>query len=269
MQLIKPNVREAGSGPAVVCIHASASAGGQWRALMERLADRFRVIAVDLYGCGRTPAWPGERPMRLEDEVALLEPVFAGAGERFHLVGHSYGGAVALKAALAHRERLASLVLFEPVLFSALVAEAPRSDAAREIVAIRDDTTRLVGEGRLEASAERFIDYWMGKGAWEGTPAERRGGLAQAMRSVIPQWQAAFGEPAALRAIGAIDVPVLLLTGARSKASARAVTRLVAGVLPRVSVEELPDAGHMAPVTQPDKVNPLIDRFLGTSTQEK
>src|SRR5262245_10400743 len=50
--------REAGSGTAVVCIHSSASTSGQWRPLMEYLADRFRVIAVDLYGSGKTAAWP-------------------------------------------------------------------------------------------------------------------------------------------------------------------------------------------------------------------
>ena len=50
MQPQAPYFREAGSGTSVVCIHSSASSSGQWRALMERLADRFRVIAVDLYG---------------------------------------------------------------------------------------------------------------------------------------------------------------------------------------------------------------------------
>ena len=46
-------LREAGRGPAVVCIHASASSSAQWRPLMDRLADRYRVLAVDLYGSGK------------------------------------------------------------------------------------------------------------------------------------------------------------------------------------------------------------------------
>jgi pimeloyl-ACP methyl ester carboxylesterase len=50
MQPQTPYFREAGSGTSVVCIHSSASSSGQWRALMERLAGQFRVIAVDLYG---------------------------------------------------------------------------------------------------------------------------------------------------------------------------------------------------------------------------
>jgi pimeloyl-ACP methyl ester carboxylesterase len=135
-----PYFREAGSGTSVVCIHSSASSSGQWRTLMERLADRFRVIAVDLYGSGKTAAWPQGQPMHLDDEVALLSSVFRAAGDRFHLIGHSFGGAIALKAALANRDRVLSLVLYEPVLFSVLIADAPDSAAAREIFAVRDDT---------------------------------------------------------------------------------------------------------------------------------
>jgi pimeloyl-ACP methyl ester carboxylesterase len=262
MQSPTPSFREAGSGPAVVCLHSSASSSGQWRALMECLAPHFRVIAADLYGAGKTPLWPHTQPMWLDDELALLGPVFNAAGARFHLVGHSFGGAVALKAALADHRRLLSLVLFEPVLFSLLVAEAPHGAAAQEILAVRDDTTQLVAAGDLVAAARRFIDYWMGDGAWAATPHTRQPALAAAMSSVIPEWHAAFADPTPLRALAAIDAPTLLLTGNQSKASARAVTRLLAMVLPRVRVVEVVGAGHMAPLTQPERINPLIERFL-------
>ena len=225
---------------------------------MERLADRYRVIAADLYGCGKSPAWPGERPMWIDDQLALLVPVFERAGERFHLVGHSYGGAVALKAALGLKGRLRSLVLYEPVLFSVLLDHAPDSAAAREIMAVRDDTAHLAPE----AVAQRFIDYWMGAGTWAAMPESRRAALAIAVRTVKPEWHSAFNEPTPLAAFGAIDAPALLLTGTASTAAARAVARLLAGVLPRVRVEEIGGAGHMAPVTHPQQVNALIERFL-------
>jgi len=262
MQPQAPHFREAGLGTSVVCIHSSASSSGQWRALMERLADRFRVIAVDLYGSGKTAAWPQDQPMHLDDELALLSSVFRAAGDRFHLIGHSFGGAVALKAALADRDRLLSLVLYEPALFSALIADAPEMAAAREILAVRDDTIRLVDEGNLNASAQRFVDYWGGDGTWAATPESRRPVLAAAMRAVKSEWHAAFYEPTPLSAFAAVTVPTLFLTGTNSKASALAVARLVAAVLPSVRIEEIEGVVHMAPVTHPDTVNLIIERFL-------
>ena len=257
-----PFCREAGAGPPVVCLHSSASSSGQWRALMDRLAGRFRVIAVDLYGSGKTVAWPHDQPMLLDDEVALLRSVFRAAGDRFHLVGHSYGGAVALKAALTHQHRLISLVLYEPVLFSVLMANASQSDAAREIVAVRDDTIRLVDEGELNASAERFVDYWTGNGAWAAIPEPRRPAIAEAIRAAKPEWHALFHDSTPLEAFAEINVPTLFLTGTSSKASSLEVARLLTRVLPRVRVQRIEDVGHMAPVTHPERVNPLIERFL-------
>jgi len=256
--MAKAYFREAGSGPAVLCLHCSASTSGQWRPLMEQLAGRYRVIAPDLYGCGKSPAWPGERPMWLDDQIELLSPAFERAGERFHLVGHSYGGAIALKAALGLKPRLASLVLYEPVLFAVLLRAEPQSEAAREIVAVRDD----VVSGDSEAAAERFIDYWMGGGTWAATPEARRATLVHAVEGQKPEWHSAFNEPTPLEAFAALDVPTLLMTGDASTAAARAVARLVARVLPRVRVEEIEGLGHMAPVTRPGEVTSRIERFL-------
>jgi pimeloyl-ACP methyl ester carboxylesterase len=229
---------------------------------MERLAGRFRSLAVDLYGYGQSPPWPGERPLALADEVGLIEPVLAMAGERFHLIGHSYGGAVALKAALADPSRLRSLVLCEPVLFSALVDEDPRQPAAREIVAVRDDTVAAVDRGDLDAAGARFVDYWMGAGAWAAMPPPRRQAVAGAMHKVKAEWHAAFTEPTPLAAFAALDVPTLCIVGAASPASSRGVARLLAKALPSVAIVDIDGVGHMAPLTHADRVNAVIASYL-------
>src|SRR3974377_587583 len=130
MNAPEPFFREAGTGPGVVCIHANASASGQWRALMDLLAPSFRVFAPDSYGSGRSPSWPSDRVMRLRDEAELIEPVFARAGAPFTLVGHSYGAAVALIAALANPARVRAMALYEPTLFALIDADKPAPNDA-------------------------------------------------------------------------------------------------------------------------------------------
>jgi pimeloyl-ACP methyl ester carboxylesterase len=258
-------VREAGTGPTVVCIHASASSSAQWRPLMDRLAGRFRTLAVDLYGSGKSPRWPDDRALSLADEVALLAPVLAAAGDRFHVVGHSYGGAVALKAALADPDRLRSLVVYEPVLFSVLLAEDPTQPAAREIVAVRDDTVAALQRGNSGAAGARFLDYWMGAGTWAGMPEARRTTVASAMGSLTAEWHAAFTEQTPLSAFASLDVPTLCLTGSDSPDASRGVARLLTKVLPRVTEVEIEGVGHMGPVTHPERINALIERHLETN----
>ncbi len=253
---------ETTGGDPVVCIHASASSSAQWTSLDDRLNRRYRPLAVDLHGAGRSPAWRGNRPLTLADEVALLEPAFAATGARFHLVGHSYGGAVALKIALAHPHWVASLTVFEPVLFSLLMADDPGQPAAREIDAVRADTSAAIDRGDLHGAGARFVDYWTGAGTWAAMSERRRAAIAAAMIGLQEQWHAVFEEPTPLAALGRLDMPALCLVGARSPRSSRAVSRLLVKTLPRVMAVELEGVGHMGPVTHADRVNALIEQYL-------
>src|SRR5688572_18189013 len=103
--LAAPFFVESGSGPGVVCLHANASTSSQWRGLMTSLEPTFHVLAADLFGAGKSPPWPTHRQVMLKHEAALLEPVFARAGDPFSLVAHSYGAAVALIAAVSRPAR--------------------------------------------------------------------------------------------------------------------------------------------------------------------
>lgn len=264
METSIPGYREAGQGPSVVCLHGSASSSGQWRPLMNRLSNRFRLIAPDLYGHGHTPPWHDKRGMCIDDELDLLEPVFRLADDHFHLIGHSWGGAVAMKAALRHLPRLLSVVLFEPALWSLLMTDDPRSVAALEIAINRDETQRLIDEGDFVGAGEYFIDYWVSPGTWKGMTEARRSAFATGMGAASPEWHASFHETTPLAAFARMDVPTLLLSGTKSTAPAKAITRLVFSVLPQARLLEMEGVGHMGPVTHPDVVNGEIESFLNT-----
>ena len=70
----KVDFLEAGSsGPVVMLVHSSASGARQWRRLMDELKDQFRVRAVNLFGYGETPPWPGNATQSLDDQAHLVE----------------------------------------------------------------------------------------------------------------------------------------------------------------------------------------------------
>lgn len=261
-----PFIREAGhgtgNGDGVVCVHANASSSAQWRDLMTELAPTCHVLAADTYGAGKSPPWPSDRTVRLRDEVDLLEPAFALAGDPFAIVGHSYGAAVALIAAVTHPERVRALALFEPTLFAVVDAEAPTpndADGIRQAVA---DASTALAAGNPDGAAAFFIDFWMGANSWEQTAEPRRGPIAASMANVGGWASALFDEPTPLAAFAALDIPVLYMTGTDSPASSLGVARLLTSVLPNVEVVHFSDTGHMGPITHPAQINGAICKFL-------
>lgn len=258
----QPFVRDSGAGPAVVCIHSNASTSGQWRALMDVLAASRRVLAPDSYGSGKTADWPSDRLIRLQDEIDLLEPVFASAGESLTLVGHSYGAAIALLAALRNPARVRALALYEPTLFAVVDARQPPPNGADGI----RDAVRAAGAALdrddPDTAARHFIDFWMGAGSWDAMPAQRKPPIAASVVNVRRWSHALFTEPTVAEAFAALDVPVLYMLGDESPESAHAVARVLLQVLRRVEVVRFPRVGHMAPVTHSDAVNAQIVRFL-------
>ena len=107
----------AGSTP-VIALHCSGAGAGQWRALAEVLGPGYRLAAPEHYGCDRTGPWTGTHAFTLADEAARTFALIDESERKVHLVGHSYGGGVALHVALARPGRIASLTLYRAVRLS-------------------------------------------------------------------------------------------------------------------------------------------------------
>ena len=229
---------------------------------MESLAPRFHVLAADSFGAGKSPPWPTDHQVSLHDEVALLEPIFARAGDPHALAAHSYGAAVALIAAVSHPQRIRALAVYEPVLFALLDAESPPPNDADGIRGAVASAGAALDAGDLFGAAECFIDFWMGKGTWARMPDSRKGPVAASVINVRGWARALFDEPTPLAAFSELKVPVLYMMGSDSPASSRGVGRLLMRALPQVQVVEFNGMGHMGPITHSEAVNEAIFRFL-------
>ena len=246
---------EQGSGAPVVLLHGSGCSGAQWRELAERLSARYRVLAPDLYGYGATAHWPGREAFSLAHEAEIVHALLGHVGEPAHLVGHSYGGAVALHVARLRSDRLRSLVLIEPVAFHLL------SDQT-EVADIGGSIARAVTSGDYAGGGNVFIDYWNGLGSWDALPAAKRQAMAARLAKVVLDFHATLNEPARAEDFRGLALPTLLLRGTRSPAATRQICDTLAGVLPDSQLQLIHGAGHMAPITHRDQVNGLIAAHL-------
>ncbi len=260
--------REVGQGPTVILLHSSACSGGQWRDLVPRLAKSHRVLTPDLPGYGRSGSRRGRSPKGLTADGAVLAALAATGPERVHVVGHSYGGAVALDFALRQPERLASLTLLEPVAFHLLRGAGPAAGQALteiEVLAARVRQKQLTG--RPEKAMACFVDYWNGRGTWQSLSDARRGAMSAVAGRVVLDFEAVLGAEARLRDLAELTVPTLLLAGERSPFPARLIVDLLTTALPDVRRYVLARAGHMLPLTHPDETaSAVLDHlFLHSS----
>jgi pimeloyl-ACP methyl ester carboxylesterase len=256
---------ETGSGEAVLLLHSTASSSAQWRSLTEALQAGCHVLAPDLYGYGETDQWPGYSPFALADEAALVNAVLPPGHGPIHLVGHSYGGAVALRFAMQHPERLRSLTLIEPVAFHLLRDDAldpANRHLLLEVMEVAALVSKAAVSGDYWSATARFVDYWNGDGAWMQTKAELRTALARRIPKVALDFWATTTESTPRAAYRQIAVPTLVLRGTESPPSTRRIAELVADVLPKGRLQTIDGAGHMLPLTHRDAVNAAVVEHL-------
>lgn len=252
--------RDEGAGPPVILLHSSSSAGAQWRGLVRTLARDHRVIAVDRQGYGRSAPLSPAIDHLFAHESALVAGLIESAGEPVHLVGHSSGGVVAARAALASCPRVASLTLIEPVLMHLADPAHPGVAALHEIA---QQVIAADNAGAAQTAAPAFIDYWNGPGAWEHLPEENRRYIASTMSRVAEEFRTMHRSiwPAA-GDLARLTMPVLLMQGARTTAGANAVMERLKAILPFASHVAVAGAGHMAPITHAADVDPMIANFV-------
>ena len=246
----------------VVLLHSSASSSRQWDTIGAALSPASTVSAPSLLGYdGRAP-WPLERAVTLDDEANALEPLLDAAPHAVHLVGHSYGGAVALQLALRRPDAVASLTLYEPVRFALLFGAPGLAAAGDEILRVGRHLCELAGAGETHAAAAGFVDYWSGKGTWATMSQGRRDAVAARMTKVSAEFAALFADTVAECAYASLTMPVRLLRGDASPLPARGVASRLNELLPCATLVTLRGGVHMQPVSDPCSVIAALPHWL-------
>jgi pimeloyl-ACP methyl ester carboxylesterase len=257
------------TGRPVLFVHGSGLAGASWQRTIAAFDPQRRRRVVDLIGYGRSTPAPRGSPVTADDDLAILLEATRDLAAPCDVVAHSYGGVLALRLARRVPERIARMVLIEPVLFAALRGEEGHAPAvAAELAKLYDDAEFLADDfGGTEPWMQRFFDYWWGTGAWARLPdTHRRASLRSAwkifreVKSISGGMPGAAPEPFATYA--QLPHAITMIRGSETTACASAVATRFHEVRPATCLHTIEGAGHMSPMTHGSAVGALLGAAL-------
>lgn len=246
--------RRAGQGVPLLLLHGGLCDSRVWRSQLEELGDEFSVVAWDAPGCGESSDPPDS--YRLPDYADLLGAFVEALGiERPHVLGHSFGGGLALELYRRHPALPRSLVV------AAGYAGWAGSLPAEEVRARLDLALRQADELPTAITPDSVPGLFSTK-----LSAEQLEEVAAIMSEVRPAGMRTmargFAEADLRDVLASIDVPTLLLYGDADQRASRAVWEPLHAGIPTSTLVLLPGIGHDLALEAPEAFNAEVRRFI-------
>jgi pimeloyl-ACP methyl ester carboxylesterase len=245
----------------VAGLHCSGASCRQWRSLHDRLSDEVQILLPQFSGPEVAVGRRCDHPFTLAEEAAPIVASLRELRQPVHLVGHSYGGAVALHIARHHPSLVASLCLYEPTAFDLLTRAGQRDRAlAGEIAGISAVINAALAEQNATFAAHLFTEFWGGVGAWQALNRIKRNNMVQWIYKAPLDFEALLDEPVG-PAISQ-ELRVTLIYGQRTRPQTSRIIDLLNDEIPAAIVREMQGADHMGPFVFRDRVMNEILRHL-------
>jgi pimeloyl-ACP methyl ester carboxylesterase len=243
---------ECGIGPTVVLVPGSCSTGAAWRPVIAAWDGQFRAVTTSLPGYGGTDERRTASDPSIAQEAEALEAVIRRAGGRVHLVGHSFGGLVALAVSLRDRVALASLTIIEAPAMQ-LLQEQEEMQHYRAFRQMSDAYFAAFERGQPEA-IEMMIDFYGGAGSFASLPARVRAYAVATTATNILDWASAYGFPLTAESLANIQLPTLVLLGDISNPAVQRANVLLSERISNATLEAIDGAAHFMITTNANEV---------------
>jgi pimeloyl-ACP methyl ester carboxylesterase len=253
--------QDVGTGPTIILAHCSGASHHVWAPLVDALSGRYRVLAPDLLGYGQSEPWPINARLHPWSDLSAIVALADRVGEPVHLVGHSYGGTVALEAARSLGPRTKSLTLIEPIAFH-LLRLTGRMREWQELTDVGRQMMEALRLRRDRGAAGVYMKYWVGRLRWWSMSRKARRRVLLTVGKVGAEFEAVSGLATTEGDYRSINTPTRLIAGERTPKPARAIVDELLNILPDSHLNVLPRAGHMSPITHPDAVSDLVAQHI-------
>lgn len=244
----------------VLMLHSGGMSGRQWRRLSEVLG--LEALAPDFLGCGNEPPWTDPDHFHFHQDLDRIENLLLEQDQPVHLIGHSYGGLIALQLSLRQPQRIASLAVYDPVAFGVLYSEGDE-EGLRDLQEVAKNPVFLddARGGGAEWMAT-FVNYWNGPGYWEFLPESTHHSFLRVGRKLYLEVRSLSRDRTPATAYQNLPMPTLLLYGGQSPRAAQRVVSILSRHIPAARLECLPQAGHMGPLTHAFQFEAAIQKHL-------
>ena len=244
---------EAGDGESVLFVHGGFADHRAWETMREAVAESHRFIAYTQRGFG-TGEWPEQPGFASDVHEADLVALLDAWGEPMHLVGWSYSGPVVLRAALERPGLVRSVVIFEPGLSDVLEGKPEHEEALAAWRQGWGPVVEAMQRGANDEAMPLALEYVFGlaPGGFETLPEGARTMFLDNAHTIPKHFGSPPPTPMTCEDLGEIEAPVLILWGTETLPYFEAVAKEVAACVPDATLEEIPDAGHGAPLQAQD-----------------
>ena len=244
----------------VMMLHGTASNAKQWSQLSAELNQQYSVYAPEIPGYRKKQIETPQDFQSLDLRVKPLLDLLDSISEQIHLIGHSFGGLVALRLGELRPDKVLSITIYEPTVIGVFKGCTEPTDLA--LASEVKNLAEVVKHSSPEVAMESFINFWHGTKQWPNIPKSIQNKLCQYADIAAVDFLNGLEDLYQAQPHQHFQGQVNVIFGSKTVPLAKGIATKLGQKLPNAKMFELAGLGHMGPITHAQEFNNAIGDIL-------